>query len=215
MGSSRDVLARLGPQRPRLPAGTRVPEHPAVAADSASVLLVRDTADGLQVWLMLRQRSMAFAGGMVAFPGGRVDEVDLVRPDPGRACAVRELAEETGVHLPEAALSAWARWVTPPTEPRRYDTRFYVAVCPEGAEPADVSGEADEAYWCTPAEALRRRETGELTMMTPTVAGLLELADHDDTGSLLRAAAEREVVAVRPVPQPDGDGWLLTYPEDP
>ncbi|SHW01050.1 NUDIX family protein [Mycobacteroides abscessus subsp. abscessus] len=49
------------------------PLHPRPAA---TVMLVRDGAPGIEVFLMRRTMSMAFAGGMTVFPGGGVDERD-------------------------------------------------------------------------------------------------------------------------------------------
>src|SRR3712207_3425064 len=51
-------------------------------------------------------------------------------------------------------LRPFAHWITPPVEPRRYDTKFFAAALPVGQEARHVSGEADEASWLTPAAAL-------------------------------------------------------------
>ena len=48
-----------------------VPARPA-----ATVVLLRDARTGLEVYLLQRMTSMAFAGGMSAFPGGAVDPRD-------------------------------------------------------------------------------------------------------------------------------------------
>ncbi|HET6877591.1 MAG TPA: NUDIX hydrolase [Jatrophihabitans sp.] len=93
---------------------------PVPVRDAATVILLRDGAAGLEVWLLTRVTQMVFAGGMSVFPGGRVDAddaalpfagddvfADLARrlectPDLARAllgAAVRETFEETGVLL--------------------------------------------------------------------------------------------------------------------
>ena len=44
---------------------------------AATVMLIRDTAqDGVEVFLMRRHRAMEFAGGVMVFPGGGVDDRD-------------------------------------------------------------------------------------------------------------------------------------------
>ncbi len=52
---------------------------------AATVILMRDAAAGLEVWLLRRVRGLAFAGGASVFPGGRVDPADFpadaVSPD--------------------------------------------------------------------------------------------------------------------------------------
>ncbi len=86
--------------------------------DAATVVLLRDGADGLETWLLTRVTQMAFAAGMTVFPGGRVDDADAALPMAGDVAAVaarlgcpdelaralvgaavRETFEETGVLL--------------------------------------------------------------------------------------------------------------------
>ncbi len=105
-------------------AGRRTPAEP---RDAATVVLMRPGTDGPELYLLRRQTSMAFAGGMCVFPGGGVDprdfdtDVGWSGPDPSvwaeqlltseemaRAlvcAAVRETFEESGVLLagPSAA----------------------------------------------------------------------------------------------------------------
>ena len=87
----------------------------AAIRDASTVVLLREGADGPEVWLMTRVTGMAFAGGMAVFPGGRVDTADAelpfagsldeaarrfdCTPEQARAivgAAVREVFEETG-----------------------------------------------------------------------------------------------------------------------
>ena len=99
-------------------AGRRTPAEP---RDAATVVLMRPGTDGPELYLLRRQTSMAFAGGMCVFPGGGVDSRDFDTdvgwsgPDPSvwaeqlltpeemaRAlvcAAVRETFEESGVLL--------------------------------------------------------------------------------------------------------------------
>lgn len=107
--------------------------EPVPARLAATVLLLRDTAEGPpEVHLVKRAATMAFAGGRYAFPGGRVDPQDedpataWAGPSPEQwaarfgcsvpqaralvGAAVRETFEETGVLLagsgPEAVVGA-------------------------------------------------------------------------------------------------------------
>ena len=72
---------------------------------------------------------MMFLGGYYAFPGGQCEPGEEMT-----ACAARELDEELGVRVEEAALSPVGRWVTPAFAPRRFDTCFFLAQCQGGAE---------------------------------------------------------------------------------
>ena len=55
-------------------AGRRTPAEP---RDAATVVLMRPGTDGPELYLLRRQTSMAFAGGMCVFPGGGVDPRDF------------------------------------------------------------------------------------------------------------------------------------------
>lgn len=99
------------------------PEHPVPPRDSATIILARDGAAGMEVFMLERVLKADFAGGAYVFPGGTFDDGDLdpalagltdgVTPDqaadaiaapPGRAlafylCAIRETFEESGALL--------------------------------------------------------------------------------------------------------------------
>ena len=98
--------------------GRRTPAEP---RDAATVVLMRPGASGPELYLLSRQTSMAFAGGMCVFPGGGVDPRDFDSavawsgPSPSAwadqlqtseemaralvCAAVRETFEESGVLL--------------------------------------------------------------------------------------------------------------------
>lgn len=198
---------------------------PAPARLAATVLLLRPAGGGFETYLLRRKASMAFASGMYAFPGGSVDPDDyrgeslsgpdwasrLGRPESEAQAvvraAVREVAEETGVRLPAAALLPWTRWVTPEFEPRRYDTYFFVVGLPDGQRADDISGEADRTEWSAPAAALRRVEAGEMLMLPPTSVTLGELAEFATVAQVLAAAAARDAatpILPRVEQRPDG-----------
>jgi len=97
-------------------------QQPVTPRDAATVMLLRDSPSGrLEVYMLRRQASMAFAAGAMVFPGGSVDPRDAdeqlgwagpdaaewgrifdAPPELARAlvcAAVRETFEESGVLL--------------------------------------------------------------------------------------------------------------------
>ena len=62
-------------------------------------MLLRDTPSGLEVFMLRRTKSAAFAGGMYVFPGGRVDPADGDGDEGFVVAAIRECYEECGVLL--------------------------------------------------------------------------------------------------------------------
>lgn len=187
--------------------------------DAATIALVRDGVAGLEVFLLRRVRTMAFAAGAYVFPGGKVEAADdggdglptawadafaygdtaLLRRIVG--AAIRETVEECGVRISAADLRPLAHWVTPAIEPRRYDTRFLLAALPPGQQAVVSDGEADDGVWLDPALA------ADKTMLPPTRAVCAELATYPDVAAAL--AATRTVQRVTPVLRRDGEGWRL------
>lgn len=107
-------------ERPSFAVPEVAPETVAPARDSASVIVARDGADGLEVFMLERVLRSDFAGGAFVFPGGKLDDADAdpalagvidgwddagaweSSEDPATAralviCAIRETFEEAGV----------------------------------------------------------------------------------------------------------------------
>ncbi|WP_220480799.1 NUDIX hydrolase [Halosaccharopolyspora lacisalsi] len=250
------------------------PETPVPPRDAATVMLLRDTASGPEVFLQRRVEGMPFAGGMTVFPGGGVDRRDAdtsvdwsgpapswwaerfgCMPETARAlvcAAVRETFEESGVLLagPDAntvvsetsaysaardalvsrelslagflaeaglvlradLLRPWGNWVTPEVEPRRYDTRFFLAAMPSGQRADAVTTEVAHAYWQRPAEVLEDRQQGRCGLLPPTWVTLTELAACDTVPDAL--VTERRIGRVVPrVVRRDG-AWRVVLAEE-
>lgn len=79
--------------------------------DSASIIVIRDGDDGLEVLMIKRHQDIAFAGGAYVFPGGKVDAGDLelsenidhypVGYSELTHTAFREVFEESGLIIGE------------------------------------------------------------------------------------------------------------------
>jgi len=53
-------------------------QEPSVPRDAATVVVIRDTPKGIEVFCVLRHQKSSFLGGAVVFPGGKVDAADAV-----------------------------------------------------------------------------------------------------------------------------------------
>ncbi len=149
------------------------------------------------------------------FPGGRLDPQDGSGESGLRSCAVRELREEVGVSLTAEDLAPWARWVTPAAEPKRFDTRFYLARMPAGANVERHPTETADARWFPIPQALAEGRAGQLRLMPPTLRNLELLATIADWPSL-RAAAERaDLAPICPTLEMIDDAIVIILPGDP
>ena len=118
---------------------------------------------------------MAFQGGFFAFPGGKPEE-----DEDARVCAAREVLEEIGVRIDPKTLIEVGRWVTPAFAPRRFDTRFFLATCPEGEEALVNSDEHDFGEWIKPKDAVAKWMEGQILAATPVLYALRCLAEGLD-----------------------------------
>lgn len=161
------------------------------AEPAATVVVVRDGPDGLET-LMLRRAGRGAFAGLWVFPGGRVEDGDRRDDDlaTARAAAVREAREEADLVLGEDALVPFSFWVPPVESPRRFATWFFVAAAPVGVDgDVEVDGaEIHDHVWIRPADALARRDAGEIGLVPPTWVTLWTLRRHASTASVLGAA---------------------------
>lgn len=132
-----------------------------------------------------------------------------------RSLSLAEFLARRDLVLRADLLRPWAHWITPVIEPRRFDTRFFVAALPAGQRTRDVGGEADRVTWCRPSDALESWENGELGLMPPTAFTLMELAAFDTVADVLAAGDERDVKPVLPrVIVTDDDEARMLLPHD-
>ena len=165
---------------------------------AASLILLRESADGAEVLLVQRNPEQRFMGGAWVFPGGAVHDGEDA---DHAATAVRELEEEAGIRLLEdAELVPFSRWITPEGElvKIRFDTWFYAARAPDGAEARPDGGECVDARWLTPAGALEAHARDELALVFPTIKHLELLSEMDTVDATLAAARERRIEPVLP-----------------
>jgi len=162
---------------------------------AASVIVLRDSDAGPEVLLVQRNPDARFMGGAWVFPGGAVHDDD---GDPA-GTAVRELEEEAGIRMEDrSALVAWSRWITPAQVKIRFDTWFYVARAPEGAEATVDGEECVDATWLRPQEALDASGRDELLLVFPTIRHLQELAMFETVESTLEFGSERRIQPIEP-----------------
>ena len=179
----------------RLAAWVRRGQPGAEPVPAATVILLRDAAEGLETLMLHRNSKIAF-GGMWVFPGGRVDPADCeglpADDDLGtaRRAAVREAGEEAGLPVEPDALVPFSHWTPPPITPRRFLTWFFLAAAPVTDVVID-GGEIRDHGWMRPIDALRRRDAKEIELAPPTWVTLHELSSWDCVEEALTAARGR------------------------
>jgi 8-oxo-dGTP pyrophosphatase MutT (NUDIX family) len=170
---------------------------------AASLIVVREDADGPRVLMARRSAAHRFMPNVLVFPGGAVDPADhhapvatplrpavqarlerSASPSLAQALAVaaaRELAEEVGLSLgtpPSLGHLAYlCRAVTPPSRSIRFDARFFIVDAAHVSGVLQASLELEEPAW----HSLEEAEAGELAGATMAVLGQFRhwLAQHE------------------------------------
>jgi 8-oxo-dGTP pyrophosphatase MutT (NUDIX family) len=130
-----------------------------------------------------------------------------------RDLSFADLLARRGLALRADLLRPWAHWITPLVEPKRFDTRFFVAAMPPGQRTRDFGEESDQVEWIAPSMAIARWQDGAMRMMPPTVITVAELAEFTRVGEAL--AGRRMIYPIEPQIVLDGEHADLVLPGDP
>ena len=184
---------------PRVRGGAALVERMALEVDVGTAVLVagvRETFEEAGVWL-----------GSGALPWS------LRAPLQRGEVTLAEVLDAHDATIDLDTLGLWSWWVTPTNEPRRYDTRFLVAL-------ADQEGRHDEhetvdSGWFSPQEVLDGIEQGKFPMAPPTWWTLRELAALDGVADLRRALQTRPHREILPILSLEPGAISLTLPGHP
>lgn len=126
--------------------------------------------------------------------------------------AFRDLVAELGLTLDLAALTVFARWVTPAMMPKRFDTWFFTAAAPTDQLARCDGGETVDAEWIAPEEALRLGASGQRSVIFPTRMNLKLLAEASGAADAVQRARARPLVTVEPRMVEEHGGRFLVIP---
>ncbi len=146
---------------------------PATPIPSASLILLRDALDGLEVFMIRRHAGLRFAGGATVFPGGRIDPEDWAPcgaehpcermvDHPLRVAAIRETFEECGMLLAREPFDDERLRALRAPSPHHFRERLRAA----RLEPA-VEALMPFARWITPERVWRRFDTTFYLALAP------------------------------------------------
>jgi 8-oxo-dGTP pyrophosphatase MutT (NUDIX family) len=201
--SDYDDVAWIGP--PPSTWGGRFHCAPALAA-ALVVTAVRETFE---------ETGILFAGADEKSVVGEVAGTELEdarQAVEAKARSFGDLLADHGLSLRADLLGAWAHWITPEFEPRRFDTRFFVATLPAHQAVGGLSAEADAGLWIPLADAYDSASAGKIQTLPPTLHTLSELATLGDV-DVLEAARERQIKTIQPVIVEDDGTYFIERDE--
>ena len=189
---------------------------PTEARPAATVIVLRGGSERLELLLVQRNPDARFMGGAWVFPGGAVDADEGDGEAALRAAAVREVEEEASIKLPDPdSLVTYSRWITPREVQIRFDTWFFLAPLPEGAEPEVDGRECVDLRWETPQGALDAWREGDLSLVFPTIKHLEQISAFASADDLLTHAAGLEVRPIEPRIDIGGEVARVLLPGEP
>jgi 8-oxo-dGTP pyrophosphatase MutT (NUDIX family) len=127
---------------------------------------------------------------------------------------MREVVLNQDLRLAGDGLAYLAHWVTPEPEPRRYDTRFFLARAEPDAVCVTHEAEMTDSVWITAADAVRHFEEGGLRLLPPTIHTLRRLADLESVDAIFERVADAPVPMILPAMLPHPDGVAIVLPEE-
>ena len=111
-------------------------------------------------------------------------------------------------------LVPFARWITPPIRPKRFDTHFFIAEAPAGQVLAHDGEEAVEAVWIAPKTAIDETESGRFKLVFATRMNLLRLGNASSPLDAIASARNTPVVTVVPEFIDTADGKAIRIPAE-
>jgi len=192
---------------------------PAEPTPSATVVLIRDRANGLELLLLQRSPRRDGAPGPWVFPGGKVEDRDIAAhgadaESHARRAAVRETLEEASLAVPESLLVPISRWITPEIAPRRFDTWFFLGhVDPEARVQVD-GAEMCAHRWIAPGAALAAHESSEIRLAPPTFVTVTWLREFSRCEDAIATLGRGPILTFRPRICAVESGACILYPGD-
>ena len=118
--------------------------------------------------------------------------------------------------MPVSAIYPWSRWITPLGMQKRFDTRYFAAVMPEGQHCLPDGHEAVSDIWIHPEAALHENLSGHIPLSPPTLVTLHQMAGFKRLWDFIeRATRFGWVSPMIPRRIQLDDGEILIEPWDP
>ncbi len=128
--------------------------------------------------------------------------------------AMGELLDAAGAALDLDALVPFSRWLPAGVHHKVFDTRFYLARAPKGAEPLVDGNENVRVFWASARAVLDAADRGEAHIIFPTRRNLDRLALFASFDDAVADARAHPVRIVTPwIEERDGERWLC-IPDD-
>ncbi|CAN5696322.1 NUDIX domain-containing protein [soil metagenome] len=122
-----------------------------------------------------------------------------------------EAVARTGIRFRVDDLIYIAHWITPEPEPRRYDTRFFLARVGLGTDCVLEGEELAEGRWMTPGQAMEQFREGAMMLLPPTADTLRRLGEFSDLDEAWSSLVDAPVPSILPRMRRDPAGVMIEF----
>jgi 8-oxo-dGTP pyrophosphatase MutT (NUDIX family) len=169
--------------------------------------------DSAHAWAAIRE-TLEEVGLLLASPPVDAALIRELRARVEQGGAFASLLAQAGLQLDLHALVPLIRWITPTSEPIRFDARFFVVRAPADQIAHPDGYETSELVWLSPRDAISLARRAELLLFAPTLRTLEQLASFSSVSALMEHATHATAPTIEPILHTRSDGSrVVVYPD--
>jgi 8-oxo-dGTP pyrophosphatase MutT (NUDIX family) len=142
--------------------------------------------NGLSFWIACIRECFEEVGVLLANPNDSImhDSENLNkmrRKLNNKEITFKDICMSESLRLRAKNIVPCAHWITPAIEPKRFDTRFFLAKVNSEQLATHDGFELTESFWIKPMDALKKFQNGEMNMILPTINNIEKLAEFSSS----------------------------------
>lgn len=187
---------------------------------ASTIQVIREVPNngGIEVLLLRRNKKLKFASGFWVYPGGKIEQDELLNRselEAAQIAGVRETMEEAELYVNPEELKFCIHWTTPANEKRRFSTYFFhVKVAYHNSDVVVDDSEILEHKWMSPQAALEALQNREIFLLPPTYITLQRIIDCKNYQEVIQEWNRSEPTYVNPIIAMDNSTVHCMYDGD-
>ena len=138
--------------------------------------------DGLSFWIACIRECFEETGVLLTNPSDSLiqeyEKLSSLRKKlNNKEISFKDICISESLRLRTNNIVPCAHWITPAIEPKRFDTRFFLAKVNAKQLASHDGFELTESFWIKPKDALVKLKEGKMNMILPTISNIEQLAE--------------------------------------
>ena len=138
--------------------------------------------DGLSFWIACIRECFEETGVLLTNPNDSLiqeyEKLSSLRKQlNNKEISFKNICISESLRLETNNIVPCAHWITPAIEPKRFDTRFFLAKVNAKQLASHDGFELTESFWIKPKDALVKLKEGKMNMILPTISNIEQLAE--------------------------------------